>query len=303
MNLQHYNTLKKCVIIFTFFLNMLHAKQDLNIVTTFTVLQDLVRQITFGIPGIKIFNIVSNDLDPHIYQPVPNDSKMLAQADLVFVNGLGFEGWIERLIASSGYKGEVINAAQTVKPRFLLYDEKSCDPHAWHDVQNAIKYVEVISSALQKKDPLNSSLYQKNTASLIKELRELHQWVIDLFIKIPNSQKIVLTTHDAFWYFGGKYGIKFISPLGISTDAEPAAKDVAEIITSIKSKKIKAIFIENLANPRLIQQIVKETNTKIYGTLYADSLSESAKTYQDMIKHNTLMIFKAICQKKEYTND
>lgn len=278
-----------------FFPSSLFAQSSppLRIVATFSVLQDMIQQIA---PDASVGTIVPPNADPHAYSPTPSDVKKLAHADLVFVNGLGFEGWIDRLIQASGFKGTIIIASKTVQPRTLL-DHKTgastVDPHAWHDVKNAIKYVQEITIALKEREPAHAQIYQNRSVSYIKDLQQLDQWVQEQFKDIPLDQRLVVTTHDAFWYFGAAYGISFLSPVGISTEAQPSPKDILTLINQIRRDHIQAIFIENLSNHKALQQIAEEAGVTIGGTLFADSLSDKdgpATTYIQMIQYNVLTI-------------
>lgn len=276
------------------------AEKKLKIVTSFSILGDLTRQI--GGEDVDVDIIVPENSDPHIYEPKPLDVKKLSQADLVIVNGLGFEGWFNRLIINSGYKGDVIVAAKKVLPRILHMSQgvNAEDPHAWHNVKNAILYVTEIKQALQKKLPEKIEKIETSAQAYIGVLQELDQWVHSQFNKIDPQLRKVITTHDAFAYFGAEYGIEFLSPVGISTDAQPTAAKVADLITIIKEQNIRAIFIENLADGRLITEIANEANIEVDGTLYADSLSSRsdlkspASTYVEMIRYNTLSLHKKL---------
>ena len=230
--------------------------------------------------------------DPHTYQPSPKDSILLARADLIVINGLDFEKEIEKMIASSGFKGKLCKATDNIP-----YRKNPLDPHLWHDVKYAKIYVDNITIFLCAYDPKNKNLYQDNKQKFVQELDNLDQWIHQQFLTIPPDKRLVVTTHDAFWYFGKAYGIEFLSPVGISTDVEPSAKKIAGLITFIKKKKIKAVFVENLANQKLINQIIQETGLTLQGTLYADSLSNSqgsASTYENMMRHNTTIISQSL---------
>ncbi len=272
----------------------LSIQHSLKVVTSFTILRDFTQKITHGASNIEITSIVPPESDPHVYQPTPLDAKTLTEADIVFINGHNFEKGIERMLQSTGTNAKISIVAQNVKVRPDLID-----PHTWHDVKNAMLYVREITKVLSKADPDNTKLYQKNSAKLLKELENLESWIHQELSKIPVAKRIVVTTHDAFWYFGHAYSIKFLSPIGVSTEAEASAQDVAILIDFIHEHKIKAVFVENLANPRLIEQIAKETNNSLHGTLYADSLSVPngpAPDYISMIKHNVQTICKALSE-------
>ncbi len=283
------------------------SQKKLQVVASFSILGDLVRQV--GRDLVEVTIIVPENADPHVYQPNPRDARLLAKADLVFTNGLGFEGWLDRLIDNSGYKGPVVVATKnvTARPLSLDVDEKSKkesakDPHAWHSVQNAILYVDVISDALQSILPDQKSTIQENHDIYREKLLNLNKWIHHQYAEIPASNRYVVTTHDAFWYYGEAYNVHFLAPVGISTDAEPAAAAVAHLIRVIREKNIKAVFIENLANGKLIEEIAHEAKVSLGGVLYADSLSSTssetkdapAATYIDMLRHNTQEIVKAL---------
>lgn len=278
----------------------LASPQKLKVVASFSILGDLVRQV--GQDLVEVSIIVPENADPHIYQPKPLDIIKINEADLVFVNGLSFEGWFGRLIVNSGYKGDIITAGKNVKPRILL-DSKgvsATDPHAWHSVKNAMLYVEEIKKALQHKLPHYTKKIEENAASYSEKLKKLDDWVKEQFKTSDKKRHIVITTHDAFSYYGTDYGIEFLSPVGISTDSEASAAVIAEMIRTIKEKNVKAVFIENLSNRKLIEQIAAEARVNVDGVLYADSLSSPstasspARTYIEMIQHNTQTIREAL---------
>lgn len=291
-----------CIFLFSIQMVLSSTKTPpLKVVCTFSILSDFVKII--GTDAVTVETIVPINTDPHTYQPTPGNAKALADADLVFVNGLNFEGWIDRLIAASGYQGDIIIAAQDVSPRSaqdIREDSEktpTIDPHAWHNVQNAIAYIRVITNALITKQPQEREKIQARSQEFIHKLQDLEQWIIQQLNSISREKRIVVTTHDAFWYYGDAYGIQFLSPVGVSTDAQPSAASMASLIRQIQQQDIRAVFIENLSNSRLVNQISKETNVKIGGVLYADSLSDEkgpAPTYIQMIRHNTSEIMNAL---------
>ena len=273
------------------------AASVLKVVSTFSVLSDLIAEV--GGDAVEVRTIVPCNADPHTYEPLPSDSVACAKADLIFINGLTFEGWIDRLIEASGYKGEIINASALIQPRHLTTQgQPAIDPHAWHNVQNTISYVVTITKALRAALPESEqNNLNKRSAVFIQKLHALDQWVRNQFADISNNKRLVVTTHDAFWYYGEAYQVIFLSPVGISTEAQPSAKAIAELIETIRLQNIKAIFIENLANSKLIEQIAKESLVSVDGVLFADSLSEKggvAESYISMIKYNTLQIVTAL---------
>src|SRR5712691_2814141 len=269
------------------------AQEKLNVVATFSILGDLVKEV--GGDRVEITTLVGPNGDAHVYSPSPADTKRLADAKIVFVNGLGFEGWITRLVKASGTKAPVVVATKGVKPRKMEraeehdHDHGATDPHAWQSVANAKIYVANIRDALVKVDPAGQAAYEANAKAYLAKLDALEQEVKDVIAKIPADRRRIITTHDAFGYFRQAYGLDFIAPQGVSTESEVSAKDVAKIITQIRRQKIPAVFIENVTDPRLVKRIAEETGAKIGGTLYSDALTDAkgdAPTYIDMIRHN-----------------
>ena len=269
------------LIIFT---SMSIASAKIKVVSTFSILGDMVQNI--GGNNIELTTLVGANGDGHVYEPTPADAKSVAAADIVFVNGLGFEGWIDRLVKASGYKGKVIIATEGIKE---LKFEGELDPHAWQDLSNGRIYIKNIKNALTDVDPKNSNLYKKNFIAYDKILESMDKSTKDKFADIPKKNRKVITSHDAFLYFGRAYGIDFRSPVGVTTESEPSAGELAELITEMRKDNIKALFAENITDPRLIKQLAKEVNAQIGGTLYSDALSdnsEPANTYINMFKYN-----------------
>lgn len=280
------------------------AAQTLKVVASFSILGDMTQRV--GGERVQIHTLVGHDADAHMYQPTPADAKTVAQAKLVIVNGFGFEGWIDRLVKSSGYRGKVLTASKGIKTlkRPHLQNEKQdykhdgeIDPHAWQDLSNALHYVDNIAQALSEADPAGKALYQANASKYKQEITTLDGEVRKSFNAIPAERRKVVTLHDAFGYFGRAYGISFISPVGGNTDAEPSAADVGRIIRQIRREKIPAVFLENISDPRLLERIRQESGAKTGGTLYSDSLSksgDSAASYLDMMRHNAKTLAAAL---------
>lgn len=274
--------------------------EKLKVTASFSIIGDFVTQI--GGEDVDVDIIVPENSDPHIYQPTPKDVRKVTHADLVFINGFGFEGWFERLINNAGGKGKIVTVTTNIIPRTLM-DAKGqsvYDPHTWHDVNNALVYVDNIEQAFIAVRPDLAAKFKHNADRYRQQLRELHAWIKKQLQDSSIPSHLVVTTHDAFWYYGQAYGVTFISPVGISTQAEPSAAVVAQMIKEIRAKNIRAIFVENLSNRKLIEQIAEETRTKVDGILYADSLSDPrlsdspAKTYIEMMRYNTLEIVKGL---------
>jgi zinc/manganese transport system substrate-binding protein len=269
--------------------------ERLKAVATFSILADLVKNV--GGDHIELATLVGPNGDAHVYAPTPADAKKVAEANVVFSNGLGFEGWITRLIRASGTKAPVVIASRGVKPRQAAashghghgHDHGGSDPHAWQSVPNAKIYVANIRDALIKADPAGKATYEANAAAYLARLDALDREVREAIERIPAARRKVITTHDAFGYFQEAYGIEFITPQGVSTEAEASARDVARIIAQIKRQRIPAVFLENVTDPRLVKRIADETGAKIGGTLYSDALTDEkgeAPTYIDLMRHN-----------------
>lgn len=268
------------------------AQDKIDVVASFSILGDFVRNV--GGERVAVTTLVGPNGDAHVYTPTPRDAKKIADAKLVIVNGLGFEGWLPRLVKSSGGKAVIVTATQGIAPRKLDSHE---DPHAWQSVGNAKVYVANIRDALAKADPAGADIYKANAEAYLAKLAALDSDVKAAIATIPAAHRKVISTHDAFGYFAAAYGIEFIAPQGVSTDSEPSAKDIAVIITQLKISKIPAVFLENIADPRLMRRIAAETGAKIGGTLYSDSLTAEngdAPTYIDMVRHNIKALTSAL---------
>jgi zinc/manganese transport system substrate-binding protein len=276
-----------------------NAQDKLPVVATFSILGDLVSNV--GGDRVQVKSLVGPNGDAHVYSPSPADAKTLADARLIVTNGLGFEGWLARLIKSSNTKAPNVVASKGIKPRKLAgkhshghghnhgHSHADGDPHAWQSVANVKIYVANIRDGLTKADPGGKAAYEANAAAYLAKLDALESEVRDAVSKIPPERRKIITTHDAFGYFKDAYGVEFIAPQGVSTDSEASARDVARIITQIKKQKIPAVFMENISDTRLLTQIASETGAKVGGTLYSDALTDEkgpAPTYIDLIRHN-----------------
>ncbi|MBR0776380.1 metal ABC transporter substrate-binding protein [Bradyrhizobium diazoefficiens] len=270
----------------------LHAAERLNVVASFSILADFVRNV--GGDRINLTTLVGADSDVHVYTPAPGDAKRIAEARLVIVNGLGLEGWLPRLLQSSGSKAQLVTASAGVAPLKL---GSTADPHAWQSVPNARIYVTDIANALAAASPDDAEAFRAQTKTYLDKLDTLDREVREAMAKIPPERRRVISTHDAFGYFTAEYGIRFIAPLGVSTETEPSARDVAAIIGQIKAQKIPAVFLENISDDRLIRRIAAETGAKVGGTLISDGLTGEkgpAPTYIDMVRHNIKALTSAL---------
>ncbi|WP_027530550.1 metal ABC transporter solute-binding protein, Zn/Mn family [Bradyrhizobium sp. WSM3983] len=270
----------------------LHAAERLNVVASFSILADFVR--TIGGDRINLTTLVGPDSDVHVYTPAPGDAKRIAEAKLVVVNGLGLEGWLPRLVQSAGSSAQVVTASAGIAPLKL---GSAADPHAWQSVPNAKIYVADITSALAAADPDDAEFFRTQAKAYLEKLEALDREVRDAVAKIPPDRRKVISTHNAFGYFAAEYGIQFVAPLGVSTETEPSARDIAAIIGQIKAARIPAVFLENISDDRLIRRIAAETGAKVGGTLISDGLTGEkglAPTYIDMVRHNIKALTSAL---------
>lgn len=332
------------------------AAGEVKVVTSFSILADLVRAV--GGERVQVSSIAGPNADMHVFQPTPGTAKELMGADLVVINGLGFEGWVDRLVKASGYKGPLVVASDGIKPlpssdhhhghghsHSHSHDKKGHnhshgkkehshrhghnhshgkkehshrhghshgkdghnhshghshgpdDPHAWQDVAHVKRYVANIRDALIAADAAGKAQYEAAANAYLAELDALDAEIRKAYAGIPEARRRVITSHDAFAYYGAAYGIRFLAPQGVGGDSEPTARDVANLIRQVKRHNVRAIFVENISNPRVIERIAKETGVKLSGRLYSDALSEeggSAATYLDMMRHNTRLISTAM---------
>jgi zinc/manganese transport system substrate-binding protein len=276
------------------------AQEKLKVLATFSILGDFVRNV--GGDRVELTVLVGPNSDAHVYEPSPADAKKIADAKLVVANGMGFEGWIPRLVRASGTKATMVIATKGIKPRKAAahghgHDHGDADPHAWQSVPNAKTYVSNIRDGFIAADPAGRPAYEANAAAYLAKLDALEKEVRDTVARIPADRRKIITTHEAFGYFKQAYGIDIIAPQGVSTESEASARDVAKIITQIKRQKIPAVFLENVTDARLIKRIADETGARVGGTLYSDALTDEkgpAPTYIDMIRHNIKALSSAL---------
>jgi zinc/manganese transport system substrate-binding protein len=269
-----------------------NAQNRLNVVASFSILGDLVRNV--GGDRVSVTTLVGPDSDPHVYEPTPSDAKKIADAKLVFVNGFGLEGWLPRLVQSAGDRASIVTVTAGLAPLKLGSD---ADPHAWQSPLNAKTYVDNIRKALIAADPADAQVFRDNADAYLVKLDALDRHVRDAIAQIPDGRRKVISTHRAFGYFAGAYGVEFIAPVGVSTESEASARDIAGIITQIRAAKIPAVFLENISDPRLIRRISAETGVRVGGTLYSDSLTAEkgdSPTYIDMVRHNIKTLTSAL---------
>jgi zinc/manganese transport system substrate-binding protein len=278
------------------------AAEKVKVLASFSILGDLVREV--GGEQVDVDLLVGPNVDMHNFQPSPADSRKFSDAKLVVINGLGLEGWADRLAKAAGYRGARLVASKGVKA--LAGHEHGhdgegghgrYDPHAWQDVGNVKIYVTNIRDALIGIDPANKAAYQQNAENYLKQLDALDRDIRVAWADIPKQRRRVITSHEAFDYYGNAYDVEFLGARGMSEDAEPSARDIARLIQQIKKEKIKAFFVENISSNRLLDRIAQETGATVIGTLYSDALSPPggpATTYIDMMHYNTRAITDAL---------
>ena len=280
------------------------ANEPLPVVASFSILADMIKQV--GGPHVAVTSLVGPNSDAHVFDPTPADAKRLAAAKLVVVNGLGFEGWLNRLVKSSGYKGPVLTASKGVKTIPMAksdhghghsHSHAASDPHAWQSLLNARQYVENIRVALSAAMPAHSADFQSRATDYLKQIDALEKSTQARIAAVPMERRRVITSHDAFGYFARAYKVTFYPLQGLSTASEPSAADVVRIVNEIKKNKVTAIFAENISDPRVLERVAKDTGAKIGGTLYADALSvpgTQADTYLKMFELNVSTIVAGI---------
>ena len=270
----------------------LHAEERLNVVASFSILADFVKNV--GGDRVHVTSLVGPNGDIHVFAPAPQDAKTIAAAQLVVINGLGLEGWLPRLLQSSGSKAVIVTASKGIDPLKL---GSEADPHAWQSVANAKIYVANVRDALVQFDAADADYFRQNAERYLAELDALDREVRDEVARIPPERRKVISTHRAFGYFEKTYGIAFIAPLGVSTETEPSARDVAAIIAQVRKDKIPAVFLENISDDRLVRRIAEETGAKLGGTLFSDSLTDEkgpAPTYIALVRHNIKALTSAL---------
>jgi zinc/manganese transport system substrate-binding protein len=264
------------------------AADKMRLVASFSVLGDMVKQIA-GVHA-EVLTLVGPDGDAHTFEPSPANAKDVASAKLVFVNGLGLDKWMESLAHSAEYQGPVVTVSGGVKTRTMIEDNDTItDPHAWQDLRNGEIYAGNIAAALIAADPQNATDYTKARDTYVAVLAALDNDVRKQIGAIPAAKRRVITSHDAFGYFGAAYAIEFLAPEGLSTEAEASAGDLSKLMTQIKREGIKALFLENITDPRMMTMIASETGVDLGGSLFSDALSPPdgpAPTYVDMFKNN-----------------
>jgi zinc/manganese transport system substrate-binding protein len=266
--------------------------RTLRVVASFSILADLARNVAGA--SAEVSALVAPDADAHVYEPRPADARRLADADLVIVNGLGYEGWLDRLVRASGYRGPVLVASAGIAPRQL---GGGPDPHAWQNPAHAQRYVRAVCDALIRLRPAEAGALQARAAAYLGALAALDDAIRRALAGVPAPRRRVISSHDAFGYFGAAYGIEFLAAQGRNTDSEASAADVARLINQLRGQRVGAVFVENVTDPRLVERIAREAGATVGGRLYSDALSApgtEADTYLKLMAHNAAAIVVAL---------
>ena len=294
--------MKKFLILITIFVIplLLNAAEKPKLVATASMISDIAKNIVGD--KFEVTTIVPIGKDPHTYEPTPGDATMVAYADVIFKNDLTFEGWLLKLIENSGTKANVVKVTEGVDVIESLTYANSADPHAWMNASNGIIYAENIKNAMVEYDVANKGFYEKNFEAYRKKLQDLDQYIQEQIETIPEQQRILITSHDAFQYYGRKYGIRLESILGTSTDAQAQTSDYTKVDKVIRESGVPAVFIESTVNPKMLQQLAESNDITIGGSLFSDSIGNKdsdAPSYLAMLKYNTDVIVKALSRKVE----
>lgn len=286
-------------------LNHARAADAVPVVVTFSILGDLTRAI--GQERIRVHMLVGPDGDAHVYQPTPADAKLLGRARLVVTNGLGFEGWMDRLVSAVGYRGEIVVASRGVRVLKATKSDRGgghhhhhhggIDPHAWQDIENVKRYVTNIEAGLSRVDPAGATVFRANADAYIAQLAALDAEIRATLGRLPPDRRRAVTSHDAFGYFARAYEMQFFAARGVSNEAEPSAAGVAALIRQIKAERVPAVFVENITDTRLLERVRVESGARLGGTLYSDALSAAggpAATYIEMMRHNVRTLSAAL---------
>lgn len=283
------------IVLISTFIIPTKAQNKLKVISSCSIFEDMARNI--GGDLIELQSIVPIGGDPHLHSPTPRDARIVQGADLILINGLTFEGWIKELIDNSGTKGETVLITKGVTPIVSQIYADSADPHAWMNAENGLIYIKNISDAFIKADPANSDQYTGNYNQYKAKITQAHQDIKAEIAKVPASKRVLITSHDAFSYFGNEYGLQVEPIIGVSTEADVQTSDMIRVAKTIKEKQVPAVFVESTINPKILQQIAKDNDVKIGGELYADSLGEAGSegaTYIGMLVHNAKTIAKGL---------
>ncbi|KUM03231.1 metal ABC transporter substrate-binding protein [Chromobacterium subtsugae] len=280
------------------------ALAKVPVVASFSIIADMTREI--GGDRVEVVSLVGPDQDAHVFQPSPADIKKVSAAKVLVVNGLGLEGWMSRLDKAANFRGVTVVASKGIQTRQAPeeehaegehdHDHGDVDPHAWHDPSRVQTYIKNISAGLIQADPAGKAEYQRRAADYAAKVQALDDWAKKQFATVPAAKRKMLTSHDAFGYMGEHYQLKVLAIQGVSTESEASAKGVAQLTRQVRKEKVTAVFMENMSDKRLLQQLSNEAKVKIGGQLYADALSGPkgpAASYLQLVRYNVDTIMKS----------
>ena len=274
--------------------SLLAARAELSVASLSTITTDIAQNV--GGDKAKVIPIIKPGVDPHDFQPTPQDVKQIVNADLVLITGKHIEGYLTKLEESVGGAGKFVDTGAAIPSLKLEEDGKMVeDPHWWHSIENVKKATAVVEKRFSEADPANKATYEKNATAYLAKLKELEAWAKRKVSELPREKRKLVTSHDAFQYFARDFGFKIYSIAGVSTADEPSSKKITDLINTIKREGVKAVFFENVENPKLVAEITKETGAKVGGELYADGLGDkTASTYPDMVRYNITTIVESL---------
>lgn len=269
------------------------------VLASFSVLADMVREV--GGERVAVRALVGPGGDAHGFQPRPSDAAALRGSATVVRNGLGLEPWLDRLLRAAGGRAHVVTASDGVEARRLAEaggrGAAAPDPHCWQDLAHGQRYVRNLAAGLSATDPAGAAEYGRRAEGYAARLATLDAWVRERVATVPEPRRRVVTSHDAFGYFGAAYGIRFSAPQGMSTEGEPSAAQVARLIRQVRAEGTTAVFVETMTNPALLDRLAREAGVRVRGALYSDALSPPdgpAATYEAMFRHNVGMLIPAM---------
>lgn len=289
----------RLVIILCTLCALVHSQDKPLVVASASMIRDIAMNV--GGDRFSYEMIVPIGGDPHIYEPTPSDAQLCGRADLILQNGLTFEGWITKLVRNSGSEATVVTVTEGVDPIASAVYANATDPHAWMDATNGIIYAKNTASAMSSILPADSAYFRKNYEAYREQLLQLDVYIVQKISEIPESKRILITSHDAFHYYGKRYGLRLESILGTSTDADVQTADIRRLNEVIRTTDVPAVFVESTINPRMLEQIADDNQIAVGGKLFADSLGDKdspASTYIGMLKYNTDTIHEALTQSR-----
>ena len=281
-------------ILFLSLASLSGARAELRVASLSTITTEIARSV--GGDKVEVIPIIKPGIDPHEFQPSPLDVKQIESADLVLITGKGIEGYLTKLEEAVGNKAKFVDTGSTI-PSLKLEEEGRMveDPHWWHSIENMKKATAVVRKHFIDADPGNKAVYEKNADAYLATLTDLEKWARQEVSKLPREKRKLVTSHDAFQYFARDFGFRIYAIEGVSTDDQPSSKKVTDLINTIRSEGVKAVFFESIENPKVVGEITRETGAKVGGELYADGLGDKeASTYPDMVRYNITAIVESL---------